>query len=129
MMLTKFYPDMPVVAAPWPHVRLSDGIVSWVGRIEKRVWLRLVTLETVEIPGAIPLGDGSILFPMFLGRGSRNRLRTLCRRGHVLPSKRNSQGRRVCWQCQHALRRARASRSSSPVQGSRPVSGPGAAEF
>ena len=128
MMLTKFYPDMPVVSAPHPHVRLSDGIVSWVGRIEKRVWLRLVTLETVDIPGSIPLGDGSILFPMFRGRGARNRIRTLCRKGHVLPTERNTQGRRVCWRCRLDLRRAKA-RASMPVVGEPHSPGTGAADF
>lgn len=127
--LVSYFPTYTIVATPWPHLLLSDGIISWVGRIGRRTYLRLTTLETVNLPGSINLGDGSILFPMFQGRGGANRLRILCKRGHLLPTKRNAAGRRQCWQCVYELRRTRAhGDSSSTVQGHPPVSGPGTSQ-
>lgn len=127
--LISYFPTYTIVATPWPHLVLSDGIISWVGRIGRRTYLRLTTLETVNLPGSINLGDGSILFPMFQGRGGANRLRILCKRGHLLPTKRNAAGRRQCWQCVYDLRRARVhglvNRAGNDLP---PVSNPGTSE-
>ena len=39
-MLVRYFPESTIVATPWPHVLLSDGLISWVGKIGRTTYLR-----------------------------------------------------------------------------------------
>jgi len=105
-MLTRYFPKCDVAASPWPRVMLSNGAAFWVGMVGQSLYLRLSSVDPLDDVPGIALGNGDKLVKLFSGRGSRNRLRVFCVRGHVLPSKRNSAGRRQCWACVALLRRA-----------------------